>query len=209
MLIMILSVVCSHCCSARNVNFKSAITIIFSTISFLMTQLHLVSELALAHIFFCSKKKKICFTTLYFGVMLPIMHSKLKRVNFKKSTICNVCQPDVYFFKVLSTLEKKSSTCRIHALHMIYICCIFYTTGCYLEEKLWGGNYLQQWLFLKQTPCEEINSGWEWNTESCSARERPADRKDGSWRAGYLGNLAPAKSLWQLNASLWFSPRAG
>ncbi len=92
---------------------------------------------------------------------------------------------------------------------MIYICCIFYTTGCYLEEKLWGGNYLQQWLFLKQTPCEEINSGWEWNTESCSARERPADRKDGSWRAGYLGNLAPAKSLWQLNASLWFSPRAG
>lgn len=26
--------------------------------------------------------------------------------------------------------------------------------------------------------------------------------------AGYLGNLAPAKSLWPLNASLWSSPMA-
>lgn len=30
----------------------------------------------------------------------------------------------------------------------------------------------------------------------------------GRKEAGYLGNLAPAKSLWQLNASPWSSPVA-
>lgn len=39
-------------------------------------------------------------------------------------------------------------------------------------------------------------------------RERPAERKEGSWGDGYLGNLAQAKSLWQLDASLWSSPMA-
>lgn len=38
--------------------------------------------------------------------------------------------------------------------------------------------------------------------------ERLSERKGGRRRAGYLGNLAQAKSLWQLNASLWSSPRA-
>ena len=41
-----------------------------------------------------------------------------------------------------------------------------------------------------------------------SACERPTEREEGSRGAGYLGNLAQAKSLWQLNASLWSSPRA-